>query len=690
MPRVTIRFALIALLLAAILPTATGIGVSAYLNSRTTVELLWQDLADEMIEEARQRALLYVESGVAQLRLTRLLTDQGTIDPFKREATLDYLYRCLLANLNATWCSYGGADGTYLAAYREPDGRIRLTHRQQEAAGTRYRDYSVKADGGNQLILDAIRSFDPRQRPWWKIAQHAAEPSWSEPFLFASRRQPGVVLTVRQEDKDGNMIGAWLIEYELSEIAKYLRNIRDTANALGGPQSHADVYIVSGQGLVIGHPEGLTVRDRSGLPELIPAVEHPDEKLARAYAEVRGGGLGKQRHFDLMLGGERYLVVTAPFAPSGTPDWTVLVAVPAQALLGPIYDNNRVAALIAALVALASVIIGVLLAERLVRALRGIAADLDQIGRLEFADAPPAQKSRIREIAAMLAARDRMTGGLRSFARYVPAGLVRELMKRGQVAALGGETRELTIFFSDIVGFTGIAEKLSPDALVDQLGDYFEEMSEPIRNEQGTVDKFIGDAIMAFWGAPQDVPDHALGACKAALKSQARLAELRQDWRQAGRPQFHARIGINSGLVLVGNIGSERRMNYTVMGDPVNVASRLETECKRRKLGIIIGQRTRELAGEAIVARPLDRLAVKGKEQGIIVYELIALRDEASAEQLRAEALGEDALSAYLERDFAGAEAACHELLMLLPDDVAAKDLLSRAEARGRSPVPQS
>lgn len=215
-------------------------------------------------------------------------------------------------------------------------------------------------------------------------------------------------------------------------------------------------------------------------------------------------------------------------------------------------------------------------------------------------------------------------------------------------------------------------------------------MVDVIFEHGGTLDKFIGDAIMAFWGAPQDVPDHALGACKAALKSQARLAELRQDWRQAGRPQFHARIGINSGLVLVGNIGSERRMNYTVMGDPVNVASRLETECKRRKLGIIIGQRTRELAGEAIVARPLDRLAVKGKEQGIIVYELIALRDEASAEQLRAEALGEDALSAYLERDFAGAEAACHELLMLLPDDVAAKDLLSRAEARGRSPVPQS
>lgn len=690
MPRVTIRFALIALLLAAILPTATGIGVSAYLNSRTTVELLWHDLADEMIEEARQKALLYVESGGAQLRLSRLLTEQGMLDPSNHEATLDYLYRCLLAHFNVTWCSYGGTDGTYLAAYREPDGRIRLTDRKQEPAGTRYRDYSVKRDGGYELILDEIASFDPRKRPWWKIAKTAANPSWSEPFLFASRRQPGVVLTLRQEDKEGNMIGAWLMEYELSEIAKYLRNIRDSATALGGPQSHADVYIVSGQGLVIGHPEGLTVRERNGAPELVPAEEHPDGKLARAYAQARSAGISAQQHFDLMLDGERYLAVTAPFAAGGVPDWTVLVAVPAQALLGTIYDNNRVAALIAALVALVSVAVGVLLAERLVRALRGIAADLDQVGRLDFAPGAPARGSLIREIAAMLAARDRMTGGLRSFAKYVPAGLVRELMKRGQEAALGGETRELTVYFSDVADFTGIAEKLTPNQLVDQLGGYFEEMSNLIQNEQGTVDKFIGDAIMAFWGAPQDVPDHALGACRAALKCQARLAKLRQEWGRAGRPQFHARIGLNTGPVLVGNIGSEQRMNYTVMGDPVNVASRLETECKRFKLGIIIGERTRELAGQAIVARPLDRLAVKGKEQGIIVYELIALRHEATAEELHAEALGEDAVSAYLNRDFARAATACHELLVTLPDDVAARELLSRAEALVRSPVPQS
>jgi adenylate cyclase len=688
MPRITIRFALIALLLAAIIPTATGIGVSAYLNSRATVELLWHDLADEMIEDARQKALRYVESGTAQLRLSRLLTDQGMIDPADREGLLAYLNRCLMAHPNVTWCSWGGADGAYLSAYREPDGKLRLTHREQEAGGTHYRDYRIKPDGSYALIMDKLGDFDPRKRPWWPVAKEASEPSWSEPFLFASRRQPGVVLVERQNDKDGKMIGAWLMEYELSAIAKYLREIRESAVETGGPQSHTDIYIISGQGRVIGHPDAKTVRDRPEGPELAPAIDHEDEKLANAYRHVNNAA-NDERYFEVTASGEPYLAVSAPFAEDGKPDWLVLIAVPAEALLGRIYENNRAAAWIAALAAFMSVLIGILIAERTMgRALRGIASDLDQVGRLDFSGGGSTQASSIREIAAMHAARDRMTGGLRSFAKYVPAGLVRDLMERGQEAALGGETRELTVYFADVANFTAIAEKLSPDDLVDQLGDYFEEMSAVIGAECGTVDKFIGDAIMAFWGAPQEVKDHALFACRAALRCQTRLAALRQEWEREGRAAFHARIGINTGDVLVGNIGSDERMNYTVMGDPVNVASRLEQQCKRVKLGIIIGQRTRELASEAIVARPLDKFAVKGKEEGIVVYELMALRDEATPDQLRTEALGEEVMGAYLARDFTGVVTACRKLLKLLPGDVSASELLARAERLAKTDVP--
>ncbi len=141
--------------------------------------------------------------------------------------------------------------------------------------------------------------------------------------------------------------------------------------------------------------------------------------------------------------------------------------------------------------------------------------------------------------------------------------------------------------------------------------------------------------------------------------------------------------------MLVGNIGSDERMNYTVMGDPVNVASRLEALCKRTRLGIMIGQRTRELAGADIVARPLDKIAVKGKAKGIVVYELMALRDAATPDQLRAEALGEQALNAYLARDFAAAAVAARELLELLSGDVSASELMAWAQTLAETGVPE-
>lgn len=183
--------------------------------------------------------------------------------------------------------------------------------------------------------------------------------------------------------------------------------------------------------------------------------------------------------------------------------------------------------------------------------------------------------------------------------------------------------------------------------------------------------------------------EHALCACKAALRCQSRLAELRQTWAAQGRAEFRARIGINTGEVLVGNIGSDERMNYTVMGDPVNVASRLEALCKRTKVGIMIGQRTRELAGEAVVARPLDKIAVKGKEEGIVVYELMALRDVATPDQLQAEALGERALDAYLAGNFDAATDAAGALLKILPGDVSARKLLARSQKLAKTGAPE-
>jgi len=562
-----------------------------------------------------------------------------------------------------------------------------LTHRGPTEGLSQQRDFRVQASGETTLLREKETDYDPRTRPWWKLGEKAQKAVWAEPFLFASRRQPGVVLTLQQLDPQGDLQGVWLMEYELSYLAKFLRKMKDDAQHRGGPFADANVYIVSKKGLVIGHPAGQTVTGQGPESHLMEADGHPDGQLSEAYRAATSLGLEKRQRFAFTSKGQEFFGMSAPFDSQGGPSWTAIVTVPEESLMAPIRRNNQTAGLIAALVTLLSVLFGAALAERFVRPLSRLALDLDRIGRLDFSVRGSQQSSsRIREISDMMSARDRMTAGLRSFSKYVPAGLVRQLMANGQEATLGGETRELTVFFSDIVGFTSIAERITAQELVDLLAVYLGEMSAIIDSEQGTVDKYIGDAVMAFWGAPAEVDNHAIAACRAALRCERRLEELRTEWRRTQQPEFFARIGINSGETLVGNIGSEAHMNYTVMGDPVNVASRLEGLNKRYETTIFIGERTRALAGEVIVARPIDRVAVKGKEQGIVVYELLAMRDEATDADLELERRSEEAFSAYLGADFDGAATLLEALLTDHPDDIPLQKLVEQTRAHAAVP----
>src|SRR5262249_25650245 len=210
---------------------------------------------------------------------------------------------------------------------------------------------------------------------------------------------------------------------------------------------------------------------------------------------------------------------------------------PEASLLQAVYDRQRVALVAAAVFLVIGVGLGALLAARIARPLTLIATDLLQVAQFRLS-AAPAPRSLVKEVAIVGDAVDRMKASLRSFARFVPADVVRELLARGEEAQLGGETRALTLHFSDIEGFTGISERMAPAEVVLDLADYLDVMTGAIRECGGTVDKFMGDGIMAFWNAPGPVPDHAAQACRAALRAQERLAALRAAWAGGGRPQF--------------------------------------------------------------------------------------------------------------------------------------------------------
>jgi adenylate cyclase len=217
-----------------------------------------------------------------------------------------------------------------------------------------------------------------------------------------------------------------------------------------------------------------------------------------------------------------------------------------------------------------------------------------------------------------------------AFQHFVPPVVVKRILQSPESLRLGGEKRDLTLFFSDLAGFTSLSEVMAPEDLVRNLNEYLDRMTESVHAYEGTLDKYVGDAIVAFWGAPDLRPDHALLACRAALASQNELQIFRAKLKMAGLPDFNARIGLNKGPVTVGFVGARKRFQYTVIGDDVNLASRLEGANKAYGTSILISESTRTAVGEAVLAREVDLLRVKGKQRPVRVYELMALTAEAT------------------------------------------------------------
>jgi class 3 adenylate cyclase len=237
----------------------------------------------------------------------------------------------------------------------------------------------------------------------------------------------------------------------------------------------------------------------------------------------------------------------------------------------------------------------------------------------------------------------------------------------------------LTIFFSDLEDFSTVSERLSPEALVRQASSYFEVVVGALTQESATIDKFIGDSVMAFWGAPADVPDQVYRACVGALRAAHRVGRLNLEWALDGRPQMRVRIGLHCADVVVGNVGSSERLSYTVMGDGVNVASRLEGINRIFHTTICISDSVFSAVADRIIGRPIQLVSVKGRQGRVMVYELIGIRDttdpELSADDnaTRLCAMTTCAMAALTAGHRPGARARYHEILAEYPADPVAR-----------------
>lgn len=258
-----------------------------------------------------------------------------------------------------------------------------------------------------------------------------------------------------------------------------------------------------------------------------------------------------------------------------------------------------------------------------------------------------------------------------AFSQVLSPLVLERLMDEPEKLKAGGEACEVTVYFSDLAGFTKLSEKLEPEALVSILNRYLHEMITTIVDEQqGYVDKFIGDAVMAFWGAPVPDPDQAFRACRAALRNQAKLRALQPELTALGLPvDLHMRIGIHTGRAVVGMMGSAKKLNYTVIGDDVNLASRLEGVNKVYGTSLMISQETYAALNGRMIARELDHIRVKGKQEATRVYEVVAEPGDLTPGQTALLEAYQAGLKAYRNRAFAEAKQWFTKALEIMPDD---------------------
>jgi adenylate cyclase len=682
----SLRVTLLTVLVALTTLTAGAVGLVAYLDARDTATDLTQRALAETSRHIEHQVGDLVGIARRQVALNEQLLEMGFLDADSPARLIAFWEKVLDAfdPLNALYLTRVG-DGTSVLIFKVPDVGVRV-ELLLPRGNDRFNLYLATAEEakrgqkGALLREGSARELDPRLEPWFRQAREAGRAVWIDTDLNIDDKRPRPMASATQACPLRGPKGREYVlglDFYLLSLCDYLRGVRVSENGLA--------FVVErqrdGRRRVVAHPRADVVLP-PGRNRLVPPEEMSDSRV-RAFLDRHPDEAHTSRELlQFQDGGVRYFGVCHLLqGPEGAaPDWFIAMILPERDVLARAESNSRHTVIVGGLVLLLAIALSVLVARQVSRPVEEMARDVAAVGRLNL-DPRPQLPSIIREVDQLQRAVADMKTSLRSFRKYVPADLVALLMASGREAALGGERRPLTVYFSDIAGFTRISESMGPEELVDHLGEYLQLMSDQVLAAGGTVDKYIGDAIMALWGAPAEMPGHALAACTAAVRSQRMLLELRERWAREGKPPLQARIGINTGEVVVGNIGSATRLNYTAIGDEVNLASRLEGLNKHYGTQILLSEATYEGAKAGIVARPLDRVLVQGKDTAVLVYELLGLKGETPPEREEMADHFAQALHAYHRQEWAEALRGFEALLERWPEDAPAREMKRRCEA---------
>lgn len=580
----------------------------------------------------------YFQPITNQTLITQEFIHEGIITPADNLAFRRYVVG--LSKIEHVYTVFwADKDGTfYLVTYNRGSNELSNAVLYQASSGKKSIQRMLDREG-NVLQSKFIPSipFDARNRPWYQDVVKKNSQRWSEifrPILFGSllpkNREVLVVnSSVPVYNKQGAFLGVFGIAVDLTDLDAFLRTL------VKGKKG-AQVILLDHLGNVIAPNNLEWYRHRDALfskVQNVTEIENPWVKASfRDYLDRYESVFQNDYHttlFSFTYEGKHYIAFYTDLEKNVKQQWHLGVILP-KAQVFAIQKRFIVFALSVTLfVFLVGAFFVLLLSRKVSGPITALAQDATRIVKdFNFEEKCTQAQTTIKEIILLQRAFEVMKKGLQSFTRYIPKALIDKIIKQEIVPKVGGVSQKITLLFADIQGFTTLSENIAPRHLMFFLSEYLEVMTKVIIKYNGTVDKYIGDAIMAFWGAPSHDEHHELHACQCAIELLSALNTLNQQWQAKGLPTIRLKIGIHTGKVLVGNVGSSDRLNYTAIGDSVNLTSRIESLNPYYKTHIIVTEATYVAVTRQCAFRLLDYVAVRGKHHPVYIYELLGLKTE--------------------------------------------------------------
>ncbi len=693
-----------------------------YTENQKEIMRTAHQLVGNALEIARQNidGLL----GRAQIVSKSISDLPGSVIDWRNPEELQlYLMQTLRHDANLYGSFVGFPDGGFVQAvnFRNPDGSSRnvpgipadaayglrvieaITGKLERLQFWRFFDTDGKPLEPANAAISAQSKYDPRVRAWYKDALTKQQTTFSAVYVFSSLRKPGITISTSARNAAGAVIG---VDLPLTNLANLMHQLR--------PGKRGSIAIIDKHSNLVAHHdlEKIVRRNANG-SYAIAALKDIDESiLISAVARLKSAGTGasmgheadhappterrrdgahpnhdmKSHSLTGAIGYETdFGHIIAGQTPAGDTrvlDWKIIGVAVADDFTEHLRESLQRSAIFTIAIFVLAIAGVTLLASWIAIPIIRLRKLADRISEMNLSstDAP---ESPFDEIGSLQGSMERMRGALDIFLRYVPRDLVRSLVLSGRGAEIGGEKRQVTVLFTDIEGFTTMTERMTSEQVLEQTSLYFERMSFAIQANRGTIDKFIGDAIMVMWNAPTDDEFHVDNACRAVLTAHEISEELNAELMAEGLPVMRTRFGLHSGEALVGNMGARDRLQYTCLGPNVNLAARIEGLNKFYGTQTLVSEQVRRQASRDFLFRRVDIVEAKGTSIPLVLYELMGERQEGAAfyvgeKKVHQASRYEQAFDFYLHRDFQHAVDLLEELQAAVPDDGVVSALLRR------------